>query len=64
MDISKQKANGIKPDVKRSVYGFEIGKHVIDIEAESEQKAFGILVKKFWNFIDDNGKVEMLGEIK
>lgn len=62
--MKKQKSNGIKADVKRSVYGFEIGKHRIDIEAESEQKAMTILIKKFWNFIDDNGKIELLGECK
>jgi len=51
-----------KHSVKRCVYGFELHHSVIDIEAESEQKALIILVKKFWSSIDDAGKIELLGE--
>jgi hypothetical protein len=46
-----------------SIYGFAIGKYVIDIEAKSEQEAFKLLIDEFWNFIDENSKVEMLGKV-
>lgn len=61
--------NNIGSTVKRSrgkknVYGFETGKHVIDISAENEQEAMITLVKKFWPFVNDNGKIELLGKRK
>jgi len=60
---TKRKAKALnKHNVKRCVYGFELHHSVIDIEAESEQKALIILVKKFWSSIDDAGKIELLGE--
>lgn len=47
---------------KNKIYGFEIGKRVIDVSAQDEQKAFKILIDKFWSFIDTEGSVNLLGE--
>lgn len=48
----------------RKIYGFKIGKHLIDIEAHSEQEAFRLLGENFWHLISDHEKVELLGELK
>lgn len=45
------------------IYGFQVGKRVIDIEANSEQEACSILVKCFWDLIDSSGQIELLGEL-
>jgi len=42
-------------------YGFQVGEHIIEIEADSEKEAMQKLVSEFWDFIDTNGKVELLG---
>ena len=47
-----------------TTYGFKIGKHIIDIEADDEQIAFKILGKEFWDYIDKVEKIELLGELK
>lgn len=48
----------------RKIYGFKIGKHLIDIEAHSEQEAFRLLGENFWHLISNYEKVELLGELK
>ena len=50
--------------MKNKIYGFEMGKRVVDIEATTEQEAFKILIDKFWSFIDNQGSVNLLGEQK
>jgi hypothetical protein len=42
-------------------YGFQIGDHIFEIEADSEQKAMMTLVKEHWGWIDKLEKVELLG---
>lgn len=48
--------------MKINVYGFEIGTQLIDIEAETEQKALIILIKKCWDAIDKHAKIQLLGK--
>ena len=48
----------------KQIYGFKLGKRIIDIKAEDEQKAFKILGTKFWNFVIASEKIELLGELK
>lgn len=62
MKQEKTKSKKVTKKSKTKVYGFQIGKHVIDIEAKNEKEAMLILINKFWAFINDNGKIEMLGE--
>ena len=50
--------------MKYKTYGFKIGKHIIDIKSKDEQSAFILLGKKCWDFISNNEKVELLGELK
>lgn len=42
-------------------YGFQISKHIFEIEADSEKDAMMILVRDYWGWIDKNEKVELLG---
>ena len=44
-------------------YGFEIGQHVVDIDAKSEKKALIKLVKSYFDLIDSFGEIELLGEV-
>ena len=46
----------------RKIYGFKIGKHIIDIESHNEQEAFRLLGVNFWDLINDASVVELLGE--
>lgn len=48
-------------NVSTRIFGFEVGKHVMDIEAKTEQEAMQKLVKIYWHFIDDIGEVKLLG---
>ena len=48
----------------KKVYGFKIGKHIVDIESHSEQEAFRLLGVNFWHLISLEEKVELLGELK
>ena len=49
---------------KNKIYGFKIGKHIVDIESHSEQEAFRLLGVNFWHLISSYEKVELLGELK
>jgi len=48
-------------DISTRIFGFEVGKHVMDIEAKNEQEAMQKLVEIYWHFIDDVGEVKLLG---
>ena len=48
----------------KKVYGFKVGKHIIDIKSKDEQSAFILLGKQCWDFISNNEKVELLGELR
>lgn len=45
-------------------YGFQIGKHIFEIEEDTERDAMLILVKDHWDWIDKLEKVELLGKIE
>ena len=49
---------------KNKIYGFKIGKHIVDIESHSEQEAFRLLGVNFWHLISNEETVELLGELK
>ena len=49
---------------KNKIYGFKIGKHIVDIESYSEQEAFRLLGVNFWHLISNEETVELLGELK
>jgi hypothetical protein len=48
----------------KKVYGFKVGKHIIDIESHSEQEAFRLLGVHFWDLISSAEKIELLGELR
>lgn len=48
----------------KKVYGFKVGKHIIDIESHSEQEAFRLLGVNFWHLISSEEKIELLGELR
>lgn len=58
--IENTQGNGDLAVVSMS-YGFKIGDHIFEIEADSEQEAMLILVKEHWGWIDKLEKVELLG---
>ena len=53
-------SNEVLADVSMS-YGFQVGKHIFEIEANTEKEAMQKLISQFWEFIDKNEKVELLG---
>ena len=49
---------------KNKIYGFKIGKHIVDIESHSEREEFRLLGVNFWHLISNEETVELLGELK
>lgn len=58
----KQENNDIQVVSNYNVYGFEVGSMIIEESGQTEKKALINLVNNYWDLIDKNDSIELMGK--